>query len=352
MASTTVWSAFLALVLAGTCTAARLEPDAAAVVAPGGAGADAAAGRRPLLSADVVSKVNAGAGWTAGLPAVFATETVAQFQSRLGVPLAESAAAVAKLPVDDDGASEAGHDIPASFDSRVAWPKCGTIRNIRDQGHCGSCWAFGAVEALSDRFCVAGGAPNVSLSANDLLACNALAGSCDGGQPAIAWEHMSLFGVVTTACDPYFDQDKCHHPGCEPLKPTPKCHRKCVDGESWKGSKHYSTTPSSFGSAKAMQKAIMTDGPIEVAFTVYEDFAHYTSGVYHHVTGEAMGGHAVKAIGWGTDPTGGDYWLIANSWSTDWGESGFFRIKRGVDECGIESQAVAGKAKVKAVETA
>ena len=72
----------------------------------------------------------------------------------------------------------------------------------------------------------------------------------------------------------------------------------------------------------------MTNGPVEAAFTVYEDFTKYKSGVYVHVTGAAIGGHAIKVIGWGTE-NGVDYWLIANSWTTTWGMEGFFKIKRG-----------------------
>lgn len=74
-------------------------------------------------------------------------------------------------------------------------------------------------------------------------------------------------------------------------------------------------------------------------------FEHYTSGVYVHTAGKNLGGHAVKLIGWGTD-AGTPYWLIANSWNSDWGENGFFRIIRGVNECGIESGGVAGEPKV------
>lgn len=95
-------------------------------------------------------------------------------------------------------------------------------------------------------------------------------------------------------------------------------------------------------------------------------------GVYHHVSGEELGGHAVKMVGWGEE-NGVPYWLIANSWNNDWyvqihillhfaylcyffmqiiiyllliiifrGDGGFFKIRRGHDECGIESQIVAG----------
>ncbi|KAI0207678.1 Cathepsin B [Lamellibrachia satsuma] len=69
---------------------------------------------------------------------------------------------------------EASEDavVPESFDARVAWPKCPTVGEIRDQGNCGSCWAFGAVEAMSDRICIAsGGKVQARISAEDLLTC-------------------------------------------------------------------------------------------------------------------------------------------------------------------------------------
>lgn len=72
----------------------------------------------------------------------------------------------------------------------------------------------------------------------------------------------------------------------------------------------------------------MTNGPVEVLFYVYEDFYSYKSGVYKHVTGDDLGGHAVKLLGWGVE-NGEPYWLCANSWGTGFGENGFFKILRG-----------------------
>jgi C1A family cysteine protease len=68
-----------------------------------------------------------------------------------------------------------------------------------------------------------------------------------------------------------------------------------------------------------IKNEIMTNGPVETQFNVYEDFMNYAGGVYHHVSGSMLGGHAVKVLGWGTD-SGRNYWLCANSWNTSWGE--------------------------------
>lgn len=67
----------------------------------------------------------------------------------------------------------------------------------------------------------------------------------------------------------------------------------------------------------------------------------YKSGIYEHKTGRFLGGHAVKILAYGEE-NGVKYWTCANSWNNDWGEAGYFRIKRGNDECGIESSGVAG----------
>merc|ERR1712070_93363 len=80
-----------------------------------------------------------------------------------------------------------------------------------------------------------------------------------------------------------------------------------------------------------------------MAFTVYEDFPTYKSGVYKHVSGGQLGGHAVRLLGWGVE-NGEDYWLIANSWNEEWGDNGTFKIARGNNECGIEGNIQAGTA--------
>jgi len=69
----------------------------------------------------------------------------------------------------------------------------------------------------------------------------------------------------------------------------------------------------------------MTYGPVEIAITVYDDFLTYKSGVYKHVSGSELGGHAVRMLGWGTE-NGVDYWLVANSWNNGWGDNGFIKI--------------------------
>lgn len=68
---------------------------------------------------------------------------------------------------------------------------------------------------------------------------------------------------------------------------------------------------------------------------------YFCLGVYKHVQGEMLGGHAIRILGWGVEDDT-PYWLIANSWNSDWGDNGFFKILRGEDHCGIESGVTAG----------
>jgi len=91
---------------------------------------------------------------------------------------------------------------PAEFDSQKQWPNC--VHAIRDQASCGSCWAFGATEELSDRFCIhTNGATNVVLSPQDLVSCDGGNMGCNGGWLLNAHVYMQNQGVVSDACMPY-----------------------------------------------------------------------------------------------------------------------------------------------------
>jgi len=85
---------------------------------------------------------------------------------------------------------------------------------------------------------------------------------------------------------------------------------------------------------------MFTDGPIETAFMVYEDFFSYTSGVYTQQSQEFVGGHAIKVIGWGVDSSAGPYWIAYNSWGTSWGMNGIFWI--GAGQCEFDSNFIVG----------
>lgn len=247
--------------------------------------------------------------------------------------------------------------VPDQFDAREQWQNCPTIGEVRDQGSCGSCWAFGAVEAMSDRVCIhSKGATNFRFSADDLVSCCWTCGmGCNGGFPGMAWHYWTTKGIVSggpfdsnQGCRPYEISPCEHHvngsrPSCDGSESnTPKCVKQCESNyktpyaqDRHFGAKAYSVGP------KDIQQEILTNGPVEGAFTVYEDFVNYKEGVYQHVHGKVLGGHAIKILGWGVENET-PYWLIANSWNSDWGDNGFVKILRGSDHCGIENSVTAG----------
>ena len=252
--------------------------------------------------------------------------------------------------------------IPTNFDSRTAWPNCDSIKEVRDQSNCGSCWAFGAAEAMSDRICVASGQSRQDrISAEDLLDCCDSCGSgCNGGYPSSAWDYWQNTGLVTGGlygdnkwCKPYSLKPCDHHVSghydpCSGDSETPTCTNTCQSSYTVEYSNDLRFASSSYSissSVGEIQTEIMTHGPVEAAFDVYNDFLAYKSGVYQHTTGDYLGGHAIKILGWGVE-NGTPYWLVSNSWNEDWGDKGFFKIKRGNDECGIEGEVVAGLPKL------
>uniref|UniRef100_U5EX33 Putative cathepsin l n=1 Tax=Corethrella appendiculata TaxID=1370023 RepID=U5EX33_9DIPT len=264
-----------------------------------------------------------------------------------------------KLPELVTDLNLSDEELPENFDSREQWPDCPTIREIRDQGSCGSCWAFGAVEAMSDRVCIhSGGKIHFRFSAEDLVSCCHTCGfGCNGGFPGAAWSYWVRKGLVSggpygsnQGCQPYVIQPCEHHvngsrPSCEGEGGhTPKCVKKCQDSYSvpYNKDKRFGKTSYSVSRNPDKIKAeIYQNGPVEGAFSVYEDLLQYKEGVYQHVTGKMLGGHAIRILGWGVE-NDTPYWLVANSWNTDWGNNGYFKILRGSDHLGIESSISAG----------
>lgn len=206
------------------------------------------------------------------------------------------------------------------------------------------------------------GKVNFHFSADDLVSCCHTCGfGCNGGFPGAAWSYWTRKGIVSggpygssQGCRPYEIAPCEHHtngtrPPCDGEHgKTPRCQHQCQ--KSYKldynkdkhfGSKAYSVSRN----VRDIQQEIMTNGPVEGAFTVYEDLILYKDGVYQHVHGKELGGHAIRILGWGVE-NNTPYWLIANSWNTDWGNNGYFKILRGEDHCGIEDSISAGLPKV------
>eukprot|EP00756_Hemistasia_phaeocysticola_P038223 Hpha_TRINITY_DN16745_c1_g3::TRINITY_DN16745_c1_g3_i1::g.77603::m.77603/K01363/CTSB; cathepsin B len=319
----------------------------------------------PTLKDELIAQVNADttSTWKAGRNSRFEGKTLAETKVLMGTLQAPSTEWLPHRPLN-------AVELPEEFDWRTdtRGTNCPSLKEVRDQANCGSCWAFGSTEAMTDRICLASkGATNIHLSAQDMTSCNKLGNmGCRGGVPASAYTYWKSNGVVSGGN--YGDKSGCwsyqlapcsHHvnsstyPDCQGDALAPICAMKCTDNTklTWSGDKHHGAggysvcgqNASNGACADAMAQEIYQNGPITAQFFVHQSFTSYTSGVYQKksITDPMLGGHAIKIIGFGNEG-GVPYWLVANSWNADWGMGGFFKIKRGSNECQIENAMING----------
>lgn len=282
----------------------------------------------------VIEMLNSqGATWVAGVNPALEGLTFNDVRGLLGTALSHISE-----HENNTLASYGAVSLPTEFDARSHWE--GLLHPIRNQAQCGSCWAFSASEVLSDRFAIATRTSSPVLSAEDLVSCDKGDMGCNGGMLNTAWDYMTRSGIVTDDCYPY-DAGSGH---------ASTCATSCKNGDRF--TKYFAKNSYALKGVSNVQADLVANGPVQTAFNVYKSFMSYKSGVYTKHFWEFLpeGGHAVKIVGYGTE-AGQDYWLIANSWGPTWGLSGYFKIKRGGDECGIETRGppYAGLPKINSV---
>lgn len=210
-------------------------------------------------------------------------------------------------------------DEPTDWD----WREHDGVTPVKNQGSCGSCWTFSTVGALEAHTLIKYG-DFTPLSEQQLVDCAQAFDNhgCEGGLPSHAFEYVMYAGGISTETDyPYKAVDE----ACTVAEDT-----YAVDVQG--GSVNITELDEA-----SLKTAVYTAGPVSVAFEVYGNFRDYKSGVYSsdECGNTAMDvNHAVLAAGYGV-MDGEDYWLVKNSWGTDWGDEGYFRIERGVNMCGI-----------------
>ncbi|XP_076941284.1 cysteine proteinase mucunain-like [Bidens hawaiensis] len=222
----------------------------------------------------------------------------------------------------DRYAFRSGDSLPDAVD----WRDHGAVTEVKDQGSCGSCWAFsatGSVEGINQL--VTGDL--ISVSEQELVNCDTSYNEgCNGGLMDYAFEFIINNGGIDTEEDyPYTGRDG----RCDANKKNAKV--VTIDG--------YEDVP--VNDESSLKKAAANQ-PIAVAIEAGgREFQFYTSGIFTGSCGTALD-HGVLVVGYGTE-NGKDYWIVKNSWGAAWGESGYLRMERNIKEntgkCGIAMEA-------------
>lgn len=209
--------------------------------------------------------------------------------------------------------------------SSIDWRNSkGVVTPVKNQGQCGSCWAFSATETLESRFALATNEDAPILGPQQIVSCAVIpgAGGCNGGLQTIAFNYTEHAGGLTSEANyPYTAQTGT----CDPSKIKP-----VVTNTGFVALKQNDYTALMTAGAAGPTAISVAAGGLGWQF--------YTSGVF---TGGLFGcgfqvDHAVQLVGYGVDNSV-MYWLVRNSWGSGWGESGYIRIKRfgeGKEPCG------------------
>ncbi|EFX63862.1 hypothetical protein DAPPUDRAFT_334897 [Daphnia pulex] len=193
---------------------------------------------------------------------------------------------------------------------------------VRDQGRCGSSWAFAAITPLEFNWCKKNGTL-LALSEQQLVDCEPYHNGCGGGWVTNAWNYLK-YGSGGSAKQSLY-----------PYTATTTTCRFC---SSMIGAQILTYGEFQPLNTTKMQLAVFVFGPFPVAITVTNSFFYYLGGIYNDVACDnpAIGvNHAVVVVGYGTE-NGIDYWIVRNSWGTGWGQWGYVFIQRGVNKCKIE----------------
>eukprot|EP00762_Andalucia_godoyi_P002894 ANDGO_04191.mRNA.1 Counting factor associated protein D len=216
--------------------------------------------------------------------------------------------------------------LPASVD----WTSKGAETPVKDQAFCGSCWSFSATETLESAYFMKYGQLPV-LTPQQYVDCawNPFNNGCDGGNSFAAYDYMlqNNVGLNLDQDYPYLGQDG-----------------YCNSDATKFNVKIASYANVTVGDELALTSAIANVGPVSVAIMVTRSFIFYGSGVYYEPTCKSDAAdldHAVVASGYGTDSSGGDYYIVRNSWSSYWANNGYIWMARNHNNnCGIATDAV------------
>jgi len=211
--------------------------------------------------------------------------------------------------------------IPEKYD----WRKHNKVSSVKNQESCGSCWAFSATEAVEGAWAIK---HNVlfNLSQQELVDCSYKNKGCNGGSMDQAFEFIIENGLCTNLSYPYVaQQEVCQKEQCEPVVKL----------------SNYSDIEEN--NEKILKRAVYQQ-PVSVAIQANKrSFQMYQSGIYSDLDCGFQLDHGVLLVGYGYDLLNDmDYWIIKNSWGPTWGENGYIRIQRNIEDerglCGVAMQ--------------
>jgi len=188
---------------------------------------------------------------------------------------------------------------------------------VKDQGHCGSCWAFGSIGAIEGMNKVLTGS-EVILSEQQLLDCDreGLDDGCNGGLVGDAYKYLSGKNLYTSASYPYTSGES---------QEVGQCKTGVSSGLVISG---YYSVDKDHSPDSGLASALM-NGPVGVTLMARGQFQNYQSGIMTGVPTACFLNHAVVATGYGPN-----FWKIKNSWGASWGEKGYARFERSTAGCG------------------
>jgi len=217
-------------------------------------------------------------------------------------------------------------------ESTKDWRNSAAVTAVKDQGVCGSCWAHATVESVESQ-CALEGQGLREFSVQQVVSCDTTDAGCNGGDTVSGFAFVQKNGgLATQSAYPYTSG----HFG-----QTGSCQNKPVSGGRISGYT-WATNECYYGGCnnqneKAVIQAVSSKGPPAICVNAAK-WQTYTSGVMTDAQCGGHGGrdldHCVQLVGYGSK-NGKDYWLVRNSWNTDWGYGGYIWLNMGENTCGV-----------------
>jgi len=212
------------------------------------------------------------------------------------------------------------HQLNEELPSSIDWRRALVITDVKDQGQCGSCWSFAAAESVESYYAIAGGKLSV-LSEQQILDCTPNpnqcggTGGCGGATAELAFDQLTKMGGLSSEWTYPYTSYYGENSVCNTTRTHPVAK---VTG--------YVNLPTNQPSH--IMRHLALRGPLAISVDAGK-WSFYESGVFDgcNQTNPDLD-HAVQLVGYGTDEFNGDYWIVRNSWSPSWGESGYIRLKR------------------------